>query len=139
MKATTALLISCGLVFVTACTTNDVREKEGALVPLTGDDLRVLRAGKTFEGRTSDGAHVRVYNTADGKLSASSRVGNKTYANSGTWEIKGNEVCNYWNNPDWKNGCWTASQRGDTIYFKPTTSGVPSTEGKLLDGNPYNL
>ena len=108
-------------------------------VALTGDQLRPVGPGRTFEGRTSDGANVPVYNSPDGKLSASSRVGSKTYTNTGTWEIKDNVICNYWNNPDWKNGCWTATQRGDTVYFKPTTSGVPSSEGKFLDGSPYNL
>jgi hypothetical protein len=139
MKATSAILMSFGLSLLTACATNEAPTTVGPTVSLTGEQLRTLGAGKTFEGKTSDGAHIRVYHAPDGKISASSRSGSKTYTNNGTREIKDNAVCNFWNSPDWKNGCWTGTQRGDMYYFKPTTSGLPSSEGKYLDGNPYNL
>ena len=139
MKAIATIVTSLSLLFLTACATNEVSDNGSPQVALTGDQLRSLGTGKTFEGRTSDGAHIRVYSSPDGKTSASSRVASKTYTNTGMREIKDNSVCNYWNNPDWKNGCWTGTQRGDTYYFKPTTSGLPSSEGKYLDGNPYNL
>ena len=139
MKTILTFAIPFSLLMAAGCaTTNEPTEKDAPSVTLTGDDLRAV-VDKTFEGRTSDGYNIRVYNSRDGKLSATSRAGSKTYSNTGVREIKGNEVCNRWDNPDWKPGCWTAVRRGDVYYYTPTTPGAPSSQGKFLDGNPYNL
>lgn len=142
MKAKLTFALFSTIVLIAGCaTTNEPPDKDVPAVALSGDELRALvgNIGKTFEGRTSDGFTIRVYNSPDGNLSATARSGGKTYTNTGVWEIKGNEVCNKWDNSEWKGGCRTVTQRGDNFYYTPTTSGIPSTQGKLLDGNPYHL
>ncbi len=107
---------------------------------LTGEEIMALISGRTGEGRTSEGYYIKAYNSPDGKISATSEKGGKTYQSTGVWEIQGNTVCAKWANKDWKSACSTFTKNGDGYFIKPTSSGVasiPST--KYADGNPYNL
>jgi hypothetical protein len=107
---------------------------------LTGDEIKSLISGRTVVGRTSDGFDIKAYNTPDGKISATSEQGGKTYRSDGTWEIQGNTVCAKWANKDWKPACSALTKNGETYLIKPTSSGVsPIPAAKYVDGNPYNL
>lgn len=132
-------------VFATGCATNqEMTEPSGssteAPTMLTGDEIRALISGKTVEGRLSDGYYFKAYNAPDGKVSAVSERGGKTYQSGGSWEIKGNTICAVWSNKDWKSACHTYAKLGDNYQSKPTTFGVPSLPAaKFVEGNPYNL
>lgn len=107
---------------------------------LTGEEIRSLISGNTVEGRLTDSYHFKGYNSPDGKISATSEKGGKTYQSIGTSQIKGNTVCVNWNNKDWKPGCGTYTKNGESCFVKSTAFGSPSIPAaKVVDGNPPNL
>lgn len=139
------LALITAAIFATGCATNQEitqppSSSTEAPTTLTGDEIRALISGKTVEGRLSDGYYFKAYNAPDGKVSAISEKGGKTYQSSGTWEIEDNTICAVWSNKDWKSACHTYTKIGDTYQSKPTSFGVPSLPiAKFTEGNPYNL
>lgn len=105
--------------------------------------LLIYRKGAKDDNTPKEEAisyYFKGYNSPDGKISATSEKGGKTYQSIGIWQIKGNTVCVNWNNKDWKPGCGTYTKNGESYFVKSTASSSPSIPAaKVVDGNPPNL
>ena len=77
------------VVAVAALTTSIPASAEGTR--LTGDVLKQAVTGKTFTGATSNGGVWRSTYNPDGTTSIS--VVNSDWSDTGTWEIKDDQVC----------------------------------------------
>ena len=145
MNGKFAFAILTASLLATGCaTTQDTAQSSttpaNAATMLTGEEIRSLISGNTVEGRLTDSYYFKGYNSPDGKISATSEKGGKTYQSIGIWQIKGNTVCVNWNNKGWKPGCGTYTKNGESYFAKSTASSSPSIPAaKVVDGNPPNL
>lgn len=92
MKLRTLAFLGITATLLSACVTTAKEQYiENGYRLLSGDEIRTLIAGKTFEGRYADDGSVYIdFRAADGRLSTLEPSG-KTYI--GTWEIEGNRLC----------------------------------------------
>lgn len=138
MKVKSAIVLASAALMAACGTTQE--PPSNAAAGLSGEEIRVLVSGNTVEGQLSDGHYFKAYHFPDGKVSAVSEKGGKSYRSTGTWTVKDNSACTKWDDPGWSAGCFVWQKSGDTYLIKPASLGGPTlAAAKLVPGNPYNL
>jgi hypothetical protein len=127
------LWISVGAcMLLSACVTEPVSQK------LTGDEIKALLTGRTYECEGRYGSYSAYYANAD------SVVVNYADYDGGSQRVKGalryesDALCVTWSRTDWGKGCYAFYREGDAVRAVKQTNSARKDEclGKVVDGNP---
>ena len=121
-----ALLLSSGLGCAPAVSKD--------AVPLSGEELKTLIVGNTFEGGYQAKQLVIVF-YANGRLRGSLGL---TGSDGGTWKIEGDDYCQHWNRYfSASEGCYAWYPRGDGYVLRSVSAfRTQDITGKIKKGKP---
>ncbi|HTT09799.1 MAG TPA: hypothetical protein VMG60_02825 [Burkholderiaceae bacterium] len=122
----------CACLFLVACATPPISQK------LTGEEIKALIAGRTYECEGRDGWYVAYYPNAE------TAVLNFTDYDGGMVRVKGavryeaDSVCVTWSRPDWGHACYAFYREGNAVRSIKVTESARRDEclGRVVNDNP---
>ena len=105
---------------------------------LTGDEIKALLTGRTYECEGRYGTYAAYYPNAESVVVNFAGLDGGSVRVKGTLRYESDAVCITWSRPDWGKGCYGFYREGDAVRSIKQTESARQDEcvGKVVDGNP---
>jgi hypothetical protein len=115
-----------------ACATPPVSQK------LTGDEIKALLTGRTYECEGRYGTYAAYYPNADSVVVNFAPYDGGSVRVNGALRYEADAVCVTWSRPDWGKGCYAFYHEGAAVRAIKQTESARQDEclGRVVDGNP---